>query len=364
MTVDGGVLVYGVAEDEASRVASEITPVPFAGLEEKLRQVSGSLTAPTPDFDVELIPSPEDESLGVAVVVVRASPMAPHQVGGRYPCRRGTTTDSLSEAEVQRLYRQRQILSGPAPAVEDLLSEFRQAPGTPLPVDGVEVGAVSLVLRPASSEVTHPAGAWQEGYLSAAVAAAARRQATRLANASLVRTWSALAKWEPLEADGWFANARLDGPLRGVQERHLSATLTYPARLSFLAQYPLTVAAGGGRAPFKTARETDVAYELVSMLAVAGEYFSEVDGGGHLLAAIRLSGFGGAESEVGRDSGWVDALPGAPAGIDADARTDAVDLRDEPEQLARRLVERWLPPFYRDALSDPARDLFQLVVPD
>jgi hypothetical protein len=362
MTVNGGVIIYGVDEDKASRTASEITPFKLAGQEEKIRQVAGSLIVPTPDFDVEPLASPDDETTGVIVVVVRPSALAPHQVGGRYPCRRGTTTDSLEEAEVQRLYRQRRLLSGSPTDVEDLLEEFRQAPGTPLPLDDIDVGAFSLVVRTASNDVTHPAGAWQQGALKAAVSAAAQRQAGRLANSSLVRgAWNAITDWEPLEVDGWFANQPRD-PLSGSTDKHFSATLTYPARLSFLAQYALTVPDGQGGTSYKVAREDELAYELIALLAMAGEYFSEVDGGGHLLTAIWLRGFNGAESQVARQRRWSGGLPSAPDGVKSDARVSAIALRDEPERVARRLIERWLPAFYRD-VEDPPRDLFELIVP-
>lgn len=362
MTVNGGVLIYGVDEDKKTLVASEITPIPLKGVEEKLHQVAGSRVTPAPDFDVASIANPADETTGVVVVVVQASSLAPHQWDSRFPVRRGTTTEYLAEPEVERLYRQRQRLSGSPPAVEDLLAEFRQAPGTPLPVNRVDVGSFSLLVRTASNDVTHPAGAWQEGALTAAVAQAAQRQAGRMANSSLVRgTWNAIAHWEPLGVDGWFANLPR-GPLTGSSDKHFSATLTYPARLCFLAQYAVTVQDGQGGTSYKVAREDELVYDLVALLAMAGEYFSEVDGGGHLLAAISLRGFAQAESQVARHRGWSGALPGASDGIKSDARASAIAMRDEPEQVARRLIERWLPAFYRD-VEDPPRDLFELIVP-
>lgn len=362
MTVNGGVLIYGVDEDKNTLVATEITPIQLKGAEERLHQVAGSRVRPTPDFEVVSIPDPADATVGVAVVVVPASSQAPHQCDDRYPVRRGTTTEYLAEPEIDRLYRQRQRLSGTPPTVEDMLEEFRQAPSTPLPDDGTDVGSFSLVVRTASNEVTHPAGAWQEGALKAAISAAAQRQAGRLANSSLVRgTWNAIAQWEPLEADGWFANLDQD-PLSGSTDKHFSATLTYPARLSFMAQYALTVPDGQGGTSYKVAREDELVYDLIAVLAMAGEYFTEVEGGGHLLTAISLRGFKDAVSQFARNGRWQGALPGATDGVNADARTSAIDLSGEPEQVARRLIERWLPSFYRD-VEDPPRDLFEVIVP-
>lgn len=112
-----------------------------------------------------------------------------------------------------------------------------------------------------------------------------------------------------------------------------------------------------------SAREIDVVRELVWLLAFAGEYFTEVAGGAHLLASLRLEGFRDARSQVtieGSSTGDLEAAlrPGAPNGLTQSARGSARDLRDTPERAARVLIERWLPAFY----TDP-RDLFTLVLP-
>lgn len=77
MTVSGGVIVYGVDEDESR--ASAIVELPLSGVEEKLRQVAGSLITPTPYFDVHAIASPDDDKIGVVVLAIPASSLAPHQ---------------------------------------------------------------------------------------------------------------------------------------------------------------------------------------------------------------------------------------------------------------------------------------------
>jgi hypothetical protein len=364
MTLNGGVLIYGVDEDKATRTAAAVTPMALAQVEEKLRNIAGTRIVPTPDFDVELVRNPADPATGVVVVVIPPSPLAPHQWDHRYPVRRGTTTEYLTEPEVERLYRQRQALSERPPSAQDLLAEFQAAPNLPRADEG-DVGIVELVIRPASTEVSHPAGAWQEKALHAAASAAAQRQASRLANASRVRdTWNEVAAWQPLEAEGWFAS-RAQHPISGSVEKQITATLTYPARLSFLAQYGIRVRGPAGRPSYKVAREDDLVYDLLALLAVAGEYFSGVDGGGQLLTAIRLRGFGGAESQFAREGGWLGVLPGAPDAMVRQARTTAIAVRDEPELLARRLIDIWLPAFFRDPQPDERgpRDLLDVLVP-
>jgi predicted HTH transcriptional regulator len=125
MTLDGGVLLYGVDEDRKTTLAKEITPVEIGGVEIRLQQVIGSHIRPVPDVATEFIADPDDPTRGVLAVVVPASVAAPHQTAGRYPCRRGTTTSFLEEAEVERLYRQRRAMQGaPLSATELTDTQF------------------------------------------------------------------------------------------------------------------------------------------------------------------------------------------------------------------------------------------------
>jgi len=106
--------------------------------------------------------------------------------------------------------------------------------------------------------------------------------------------------------------------------------------------------------------------DATSCLAIAGEYFAEVDGAGLLVAGIRLTGFDGAKSECATNCapavppGPILGLPGAPDGVVGTARANALDLRDEPEWTSRVLIERWLPQFFRD---EHGRDTFEIVIP-
>lgn len=368
MSVNGGVLAYGVDEDKETCVASSLMPFPLAGVEEKIRLIAGSRIAPTPDFDIEVVPNPEDDALCLVAVAVPASSLAPHQANARYPCRRGTTTDYLEEREVERLYRQRQELSGPAPEPGSLLEEdFASA------LDGFQVGdgtgQLLLVVRPAARNVSHPAGAWQGRALTDAVARARDRQGPRVANASLVNTFRVLSEWHPNGATGWIATNAANGTgniaPQAAPQVLIGAALSYPASLSFQAFFGLRV--GGDQSAlreYRSAREGQVVYELVAMLAIAGEYFADVTGGGNLLAELRLRGFEEARSQFATEMRGSTAdleatnLPGASDGLLASARSSAIELGAAPEQVARWLIERWLPSFYTDD-----RDLFDVIVP-
>jgi hypothetical protein len=367
MTVNGGVLLYGIGEDKKTVVASEVLPVQLAGAEERLRNIAGSRISPQPDFTVEAVADPSDPTRAVLAVVIPASGLAPHQANGRYPCRRGTTTDYLEEREVERLYGQREQLShaGLAPGAlvagrfTSVLDGFQVGDGT---------GSVRLAVSPISGTVAHPAGPWQKEPLKLAVLAAIEHQNRRLANAALVKSWAALSRWEPNGTLGWAATNAGGGSARiapqAIPMILFGACLSYPASFSFQAYFGLR-ADRPGTHEYRSASEPTIARELIAMLAIAGEYFRDIAGGGHLLAELSLTGFTDAKSQFAldrMDPGTVDlnahSLPEAPNTFLNSTLTSSAELREAPERATRQLLERWLPPFYTDD-----RDLFDTLVP-
>jgi Schlafen, AlbA_2 len=107
----GGLLVFGVAEDDQARAVSA-PGVSVAEAEiRRIRQVAASLVVPLPVFDVLSIEDPATPGHGFLIVAVTRSPFAPHAVlvneGFRFPRRNGATTRYLSEPEVATAYRQR-----------------------------------------------------------------------------------------------------------------------------------------------------------------------------------------------------------------------------------------------------------------
>jgi hypothetical protein len=79
MASDGGVLLYGVGEDEDRRPT---VPQPFrlAGARERVDQIVRTSISEPPDIQVRTVPTDEDASLGYLVVAVPPSPRAPHMV--------------------------------------------------------------------------------------------------------------------------------------------------------------------------------------------------------------------------------------------------------------------------------------------
>jgi hypothetical protein len=110
MANNGGILLYGVGEDEHGR-PTVTQPFKLAGTRERVDQIVWSSISEPPIIEVHAIPTEDDPSIGYLVVVVPASPRAPHMVtadgDNRFYGRRATGNVRLSEGEVARLYEQR-----------------------------------------------------------------------------------------------------------------------------------------------------------------------------------------------------------------------------------------------------------------
>lgn len=111
MAMDGGVLLYGVAEDEHGRPTIP-APFPLVGGADRIGQIVSTGIAEVPYIDVREYPRTEDPSTGYIAVLVPQSPRAPHQVtiGGnlRFYGRGAKGNRPLTEGEVARLYERRQ----------------------------------------------------------------------------------------------------------------------------------------------------------------------------------------------------------------------------------------------------------------
>jgi len=106
MSIQGGVIAYGVAEDDQA-VAKQITPVELHQTPEKLQQIVDSAISPSPIIDIQVITDPTDSAKGVLIISVPPSRLAPHYANTRFPARPGTTTRYLDEREIAAFYEQR-----------------------------------------------------------------------------------------------------------------------------------------------------------------------------------------------------------------------------------------------------------------
>jgi hypothetical protein len=204
MTVDGGILLYGVGED-AQRKPTVAAPIDLQGVPETIDQIVQTSIAPPPVIRVHVHPTAEDPTKGYVVVYVPPSPLAPHQVtvGGdaRFYGRGATGNRKLNEGDIARLYERRQQWDVDRDAL--LEAEF-----TVDPVDGLAflhgfvrpAAALEPLLEVASSgdELSHLQQALD-----------AFRSRSRTAN-RYSPTLAAAATWHRRGASGWITTSSFE----------------------------------------------------------------------------------------------------------------------------------------------------------
>jgi hypothetical protein len=150
MTVEGGVLLYGVSGEDPTRPD---TPTPFdlAGAAERIDQVAQTGISEPPSIEILDILSDEQPGKGYLAVSVPPSSRSPHMLilGGdnRYWARGATGNRLLTEGEVARLYERRERLSVDR---DRLLSKARADAPFEFELDGT-VGPMAVVVRSVTS---------------------------------------------------------------------------------------------------------------------------------------------------------------------------------------------------------------------
>lgn len=110
MANDGGVLIYGIDEDEHGR-PTILSPIVLAGQAERITAIIQTSIAEPPKVSILTIQTADDPSRGFLIVAVPPSERAPHMVvvkgDNRYYGRTATGNAALSEGDVARLYERR-----------------------------------------------------------------------------------------------------------------------------------------------------------------------------------------------------------------------------------------------------------------
>jgi hypothetical protein len=110
MANDGGVLLYGVGEDEHGRPAI-VSPIKLHGAKERVDQIVRTSISEPPTIEIHEIPAENHAEVGYLAVTIPSSSRAPHMVtvgkDHRFYGRSATGNVRLSEGDVARLYERR-----------------------------------------------------------------------------------------------------------------------------------------------------------------------------------------------------------------------------------------------------------------
>lgn len=225
MTTDGGMLVYGVAEDENDQ-PRVLSPIDLNGVTQRIDQVAQHSISGNPHIEFQELRRDGDEGRGYLLVRIPASPEAPHQVtvgdDRRFYGRSATGNRRLSETEIARLYERRR---SQAVDREAILGEVIAASGAAKPESGVE-GFLHAFAYPAV-----PDDALWDTAVAASQGEQPLLQALREAIMSVRSPWggtslSSGANWRRRGADKWSfdsaANYETPPPLRKIARADLS----------------------------------------------------------------------------------------------------------------------------------------------
>jgi hypothetical protein len=277
MTVQGGVIAYGIDEDDKS-VAKAITPLELRHAAERIQQVVDSAIWPRPAIEIDAIEDPAGPTMGVLLVTVTASALAPHFTRDRFPARSGTTTRYLTEHEIAALYEQRRQ-SLMASEDNPILSDHLDATNTPTPTRGT--GELRIFVAPLT-EALHPRGV----YLGRPLLEAAQAAQAKMAWLSHGRHQGLLGvlgdPWTPRGTVGW----QLAALPAGVLPPTATVTCAHDLSLSYFGSRLLD--AGEGVA--WSAHEELWTADTLAFLSFAGHFLSAIPGVSLLRIEIGLDG--------------------------------------------------------------------------
>lgn len=298
------------------------------------------------------------------VVAVSPSAFAPHMVGDRYPVRRGTVTESLSEPEIARLYARRHaMLDVSRPGSREVMDAAFAPPrrsddGMPDRAGALadDVGRLRTVFLPVGP-VAHPGAPWLRDALQQAHVRAVHK-VLPLVRGSGPAVLTRLASWEPYYGEGWTAGRSASfAPATSHLSSH-AAVFAYTGCISCQATRNLRVAPGAshgaGVETYRCSFEDELAIAAIAFAAIAGQILADMETIGIVRAVVEFDGFSEAVSFGETDGTGVWGAPEysrmrqAPAVYRGDALSDLLELRDDPLAAARRLVDPWLAAFCDD----------------
>ena len=363
MTVDGGVIIYGVAEDKP-KVTFTPHPIDLAGVQDRVSNTVVANIRERPPFEVRLLQLPDDTTKGFVLVEVPASSRAPHMVEvndlyrfyGRVP---GGNT-KLTETEVSRLYVRRRITEDQGREIVDAAIAV-----APIQADPGVRGDLHVVLRPllADSGVRLRAFDDDDGSGLAQV---------------VITSHNALQftiPWDPHVADilaGGHRSPTLDGitltnyPTSGSDGGPLHS---HYARLEVLdnglTRYFRAGIAGGettsaGSSQLRYAIRDPAASQIIARLAhMTGTFLRKAQYQGLVDVHVAILGTQGAiSSQWAMRGGGMFPTPGGVPHVSTDdyrneVRVSVGDLADEPLAVSAKILDRLLRTIRPKGMPDP-----------
>jgi hypothetical protein len=328
MSLEGGVLVYGIAEDSHKRLTVP-APFPLAGAAERIDQVAQTGIAEPPFIRIRAIASSGTPGTGFLVVEVPASPRAPHMVtlGGlnQFYGRGATGNRRLTEGEIARYYERRQRWEIDrnqwlAEHLERSAERFEPDPSLVFMHAFARPVAVNegMLERPDEQEIL------------AAIAQAAEATERSIWDPDIAHA----SGWARAGADAWVLSTR---PSSAVVKKQAEVRVEMNGDAWFFSGRVGDTMESGQLCVFETA----IRGNLTRFLAMMGELYARTGYGGPVDVGVAVTGLDGAAShEAMISSGWVHPYHAADYRRTAHVAADqlACDRAAVIDQLVRRLL--------------------------
>jgi hypothetical protein len=362
MTVDGGVIIYGVGEDK-TKVSFFEHPIDLQGVNDRISNTVVSNVRERPVFDVQLLTLDSDPSKGFVIVEVPASPRAPHMVEvkgeyrfyGRVPG--GNVL--LTENEIAQLYERRRGMENQGKAIVDAAIA-----AAPIEAEPGRRGDLHVVFRPLLADGGIRRRAFEDDDGSGLA-----QEVINSHNSLQFRT-----PWDPKVADvlqGGQRAATLDGvtlfnePRSGSDGSPLHR---YFSRLELLddgliryfhAAIAADTPASGSQAPRYALRDPAASQIIARLAKMTGTILERAQYQGLVDVYVAILGAKGAISAqwMMRGGGVFPTPEGAPmVSIDDyrnEVRVGVGDLVSEPLTVSARLLDRLLRTIQPTGATDP-----------
>jgi hypothetical protein len=292
MTVDGGVLLYGLGEDDNERL-TVLTPVELAGAADRVAQIVQTSVAESPFIRVQVLPTEQDPARGYLVVTVPQSARAPHQVISsgdlRYYGRGAKGNRVLTEAEVASLYARRERWEADRDELLDL--ELARSPEVPS-----TLGFMLGFIRPVAPDdaMVESVTSRNQGLLELLVKGARSWGNVRLDPRSGSRGYdpdfrNAMYAWRR-GADGWTVSTWREGDNRPDHTAKIDLDFDGTARF-FCGRVADTASQPKGFVLFD---DSILPGNLASFLAAMGAFYEAAGYVGHVDVGMAIKGIEGA----------------------------------------------------------------------
>lgn len=336
MTTDGGLLAYGVAED-ANGHPRVLEPIELSGAAERIDQVAQHSISGTPKIEFIHLRIPEDEGSGYLIVVVPASPEAPHQVtvdnDRRFYGRNDTGNRRLTEEEIARLYERRYRQGVDR---EELLRECIER--SPFGLPDAEHGFLQAFVQPVPPD---------DNLWTQAVAARSNEEILLKDLRDAVASVAGSARW-----GGGSIGSAINWTRRGADAWSLDTASTYgesndPA---IAARADLSMDGKGylfygGAADTRESKlivyERGIAINLAQFFGLAGALYHAGGLYGPVDVGMAITGLGGAISSYTFGDRF---FRGSPYGEEIASRTERSntrDLHEHPQDVSQKLLSRF-----------------------